>query len=110
MVPPKIIEQNQDASTSMNELDASRLESYWGNEYEGVHLYMSGEVLILSSDLLHCVVSEVPYSKTRIAPGGYIEGNDDGHDISGMVFHCPTPVHLFNPCQITAILGVLPRP
>jgi hypothetical protein len=70
-----------------------RLESFWGNEFEGIHLYMSGQLYILSYDLVDFVLTEVPYSRIRVAPGGYLIGRE-GHDISSMAFHSPTPLQV----------------
>mmetsp|Transcript_36752 Transcript_36752/g.105877 ORF Transcript_36752/g.105877 Transcript_36752/m.105877 type:complete len:390 (+) Transcript_36752:3-1172(+) len=70
-----------------------RLESFWGNEYEGIHLYMSGEVYIMSYDLVEFTLSELPYSKVRVAEGGYVVGRED-HDIFSMAFHSPTPIQI----------------
>lgn len=47
----------------------------------------------MSLDLCKFVSAEAPYSKIRIEKGGYIEGHED-HDVSGMVFHSPTPIHM----------------
>lgn len=71
--------------------DNPRLESFWGNEYEGVHLYVSGQLYILSHDLIEFILTEVPHSRERIAPGGYIVGRE-GHDISSMAYHSPMPI------------------
>ncbi len=70
-----------------------RLESFWGNEFEGIHLYMSGQMYILSCDLVEFVLKEVPYSRLRVAPGGYVL-QQEGHDIFSMAFHSPTPLHV----------------
>ena len=70
-----------------------RLESFWGNEFDGVHLYLGGSVYFLSRDLVDFVVSETPYARTRLGAGGYLEGQED-HDISSMAFHSPTPVQI----------------
>ena len=78
------------------ETDASKLprkESFWGNEYEGVHLYLAGQLYFMSYDLCKFVAQEAPFSKIRVGEGGYLEGHED-HDVSSMVFHSPTPVHL----------------
>jgi hypothetical protein len=73
--------------------DMPRLESFWGNEFAGVHLYLAGQLYILSLDLCQFVSAEAPFSRTRIGQGGYLESHED-HDISAMVFHSPTPVHM----------------
>lgn len=73
--------------------ESPRLESFWGNQFEGVHLYTSGQLYILSIDLIEFIISEVPFSRERIAPGGYVMGRE-GYDISSMAFHSPTPIQL----------------
>ncbi|CAJ1957568.1 unnamed protein product [Cylindrotheca closterium] len=70
-----------------------RLESFWGNEFGGVHLYVDGQLYFLSSDLVHFVANEALYAKSRIGFGGYLEGLED-HDISAMVWHAPSPIHV----------------
>eukprot|EP00339_Tiarina_fusa_P018611 CAMPEP_0117019286 /NCGR_PEP_ID=MMETSP0472-20121206/14825_1 /TAXON_ID=693140 ORGANISM="Tiarina fusus, Strain LIS" /NCGR_SAMPLE_ID=MMETSP0472 /ASSEMBLY_ACC=CAM_ASM_000603 /LENGTH=396 /DNA_ID=CAMNT_0004724221 /DNA_START=171 /DNA_END=1361 /DNA_ORIENTATION=+ len=75
-----------------NPADMSRLESFWGNEYDGVHVY-TGQMYLMSTDLAAFVATEAPMSRTRIGPGGYLEGHED-HDLSAMVFHSPTPIHM----------------
>ena len=65
----------------------------FGNEFEGIHLYMSADLYLLSSDLVDFVVSEVPHSTTRVAPGGYVIG-EEGHDVASMAFHSPTPLQV----------------
>ena len=72
-----------------------RKESFWGNEYEGVHLYLAGQLYLMSTDLAAFVAQEAPLSKRRIATGGYIEGHED-HDISAMIFHSPLPIHMIS--------------
>eukprot|EP00526_Cylindrotheca_closterium_P009944 CAMPEP_0113644644 /NCGR_PEP_ID=MMETSP0017_2-20120614/23500_1 /TAXON_ID=2856 /ORGANISM="Cylindrotheca closterium" /LENGTH=407 /DNA_ID=CAMNT_0000556273 /DNA_START=1 /DNA_END=1220 /DNA_ORIENTATION=- /assembly_acc=CAM_ASM_000147 len=66
-----------------------RLESFWGNEFGGVHLYVDGQLYFLSADLCHFVANEALYAKSRIGFGGYLEGMED-HDISGMAWHAPS--------------------
>ena len=73
--------------------DMPRLESFWGNEFDGVHLYMSGQLYVLSYDLIKFVLTEVPFSRERVAPGGYVVGRE-GHDISSMAFHSPTALQV----------------
>lgn len=73
--------------------DMARFESFWGNEFEGVHLYLAGQCYLMSYDLAKFVAEEAPFAKTRIAKGGYLEGHED-HDVSSMAFHSPTPVHM----------------
>lgn len=91
--PPAAAAADQNKEKEDEEAYLPRLESFWGNEFEGVHLYVHGRLYLLSMDLVDWVLEENPRSKTRIAPGGYLEGRED-HDISGMVFHSPTPVHM----------------
>lgn len=74
------------------EKELGRLEGFWGHEFEGVHLYMGGQCYFLSSDLVEFVVQESLYASSRIAPGGYLEFEED-HDISGMAWHSTTPIH-----------------
>ena len=73
--------------------ELSRKEGFFGQEFEGVHLYMAGQMYILSYDLAKFVAQEAPASRHRIAEGGYLEGHED-HDISAMAFHSETPVHV----------------
>lgn len=73
--------------------ELARKESYFGNEFEGVHLYMAGQLYFLSYDLCQFVAREAPLAKHRVAKGGYLEYHED-HDIGSMVFHSPTPIHL----------------
>lgn len=73
--------------------DMNRYESHWGNEYDGVHLYLAGQCYLMSSDLAAYVAEEAPFSKVRVAKGGYIEGHED-HDIAAMVYHNPSPITL----------------
>ena len=75
------------------ESELSRYESHWGNEYDGVHLYLAGQCYLMSTDLAAFVAKEAPFSKVRIAKGGYIEGHED-HDIAAMVYHNPSPIAL----------------
>jgi hypothetical protein len=84
---------SREAFIQSKDKDGPRLESYWGHEYSGVHLYMSGQLFMLSYDLIAFVLTEVPLSRERIAPGGYVVGHD-GHDISSMALHSPTPLHI----------------
>jgi hypothetical protein len=76
-----------------NAVDMPRKESFWGTEFEGVHLYLAGQMYFMSLDLCQFVANEAPYSKIRLAEGGYLEGHED-HDIAAMVFHSPTPIHM----------------
>jgi hypothetical protein len=72
--------------------DSERFESFWNTELNRVHLYMAGQCYLVSHNLCHFVAQETHLSKTRVAPGGYIEGIED-HDIFSMIFHSPTPIH-----------------
>ena len=75
--------------------DSIRLESYWQEEYEGVHLYLAGQCYFLTLDLCRVVAHEASVASTRIAPGGYLEGHED-HDVSSMMFLASaTPIHLW---------------
>ena len=48
-----------DGKKGNTEKDAiNRLQSFWGNEFDGVHLYMSGECYFFSSDLAKFVAEE----------------------------------------------------
>ena len=74
--------------------DLIRLESYWQEQYDGVHLYLAGQCYFMTLDLCRVVASEASVAATKIAPGGYLEGHED-HDVSSMLFQSPTPIHLF---------------
>ena len=65
-----------------------KYESYFGNKFEGVHLYIAGQLYIMSTDLARFVGEEARRSKCP-----YCEGHED-HDISAMAFHSPDPVKL----------------
>jgi hypothetical protein len=74
--------------------DLNRKESFWGNKFEGVHLYLAGQMYLMSYDLCQFVAGEAPWAKQQqIGPGGYLEGHEDD-DISAMAFHSPTPIHV----------------
>jgi hypothetical protein len=47
----------------------------------------------MSMNLAAFVASEAPFSRVRVAKGGYIEGHED-HDIAAMVYHSPLPINL----------------
>jgi hypothetical protein len=64
-----------------------RFESYFGNHYEGVHLYIAGQFYLMSTDLAKFVGQEAKNAKP------YCEGHED-HDISAMAFHSTTPIHM----------------
>jgi hypothetical protein len=65
-----------------------RFESYFGNNFEGVHLYVAGQLYIMSTDLAKFVGQEALENKCS-----YCEGHED-HDISAMAFHSPDPIKL----------------
>jgi hypothetical protein len=65
-----------------------RYESYFGNNFEGVHLYVAGQLYIMSTDLAKFVGQEALENKCS-----YCEGHED-HDISAMAFHSPDPIKL----------------
>jgi hypothetical protein len=65
-----------------------RFESFFGNNYEGVHLYVAGQIYIMSRDLAKFVGKEALEGKCT-----YCEGHED-HDISAIAFHSPEPVKL----------------
>jgi Galactosyltransferase len=71
-----------------SEKERIRLESYFGNVYEGVHLYVAGQLYIMATDLAKFVGKEALENSCR-----YCEGHED-HDISAMAFHSPEPVKL----------------
>jgi hypothetical protein len=74
--------------THTTEEERIRFESFFGNTYEGVHLYVAGQMYIMSTDLAKFVGKEALTSKCS-----YCEGHED-HDISAMAFHSTTPVKL----------------
>lgn len=65
-----------------------RFESYFGNNFEGVHLYVAGQLYIMSTDLAKFIGQEALENKCS-----YCEGHED-HDISAMAFHSPEPIKL----------------
>jgi hypothetical protein len=65
-----------------------RFESFFGNNFEGVHLYVAGQIYIMSTDLAKFVGQEALHSNCS-----YCEGHED-HDISAMAFHSPNPVKI----------------
>lgn len=65
-----------------------RFESYFGNNFEGVHLYVAGQLYIMSTDLAKAIGTEALANKCS-----YCEGHED-HDISAMAFHSPEPIKL----------------
>lgn len=70
------------------EQERIRYESYFGNQYEGVHLYVAGQIYIMSTDLARFIGEEALKNKCS-----YCEGHED-HDISAMAFHSPEPIKL----------------
>jgi len=70
------------------EADRIRFESYFGNNFEGVHLYVAGQIYMVSTDLAKFIGQEALASKCS-----YCEGHED-HDISAMAFHSPEPIKL----------------
>jgi hypothetical protein len=72
--------------------NVNRLEGFWGSDFNGVHLYFDGQLYLLSADITKFVAEEALYARSRIGFGGYMEGSED-HDISGMAWHSPTPIH-----------------
>lgn len=65
-----------------------RYESYFGNNFEGVHLYVAGQLYIMSTDLARFIGTEAAKGACT-----YCEGHED-HDISAVAFHSPEPVKL----------------
>lgn len=70
------------------EQERIRFESYFGNNFEGVHLYVAGQIYMMSTDLAKFVGQEALRGKCS-----YCEGHED-HDISAMAFHSPEPIKL----------------
>ena len=70
------------------EAERIRYESYFGNNFEGVHLYVAGQMYMVSTDLAKFIGKEALKNKCS-----YCEGHED-HDISAMAFHSPEPVKL----------------
>jgi hypothetical protein len=70
------------------EEDRIRYESYFGQNFDGVHLYVAGQLYIMSTDLAKYVGQEALTNKCS-----YCEGHED-HDISAMAFHSPDPIKL----------------
>ena len=70
--------------------DAERVkfETYFGTVYDGVHLYVAGQLYILATDLAKFVGNEALSGKCS-----YCEGHED-HDISAIAFHSPEPIKL----------------
>lgn len=70
------------------EQERIRFESYFGNTYDGVHLYVAGQLYIVSTDLAEFIGQEAYESKCS-----YCEGYED-HDVTSMAFHSPDPVKI----------------
>ena len=70
------------------EQEKIRFESYFGNQFEGVHLYVAGQLYIMSTDLARFVGEEALKNKCS-----YCEGHED-HDIAAIAFHSPDPIKL----------------
>jgi len=68
--------------------DYARFESYFGKNYDDVHLYFAGQFYMMSTDLARFVGQEALANKCS-----YCEGHED-HDISSMAFHSPDPIHI----------------
>lgn len=65
-----------------------QFESYFGMNYEGVHLYLAGQLYIMATDLAKFVGKEALANNCS-----YCEGHED-HDISAMAFHSPEPIKM----------------
>ena len=70
------------------EKERIQFESFFGNNFEGVHLYVAGQMYILATDLAKYVGKEAREGKCT-----YCEGHED-HDISAIAFHSPEPIKL----------------
>jgi Galactosyltransferase len=68
------------------EAERIRFESYFGNNFEGVHLYVAGQIYIVSRDVAEFIGQEARESKCS-----YCEGHED-HDITSMAFHYKEPL------------------
>jgi Galactosyltransferase len=68
------------------EAERIRFESFFGNNYEGVHLYIAGQIYIVSRDVAEFIGQEARDSKCS-----YCEGHED-HDITSMAFHYKEPL------------------
>lgn len=64
-----------------------QMESYWNEEYDGIHLYLAGQCYFMSLDLCEVVAMEAPQAAS------YMAGFED-HDVSSMAFHSSRPIHL----------------
>jgi Galactosyltransferase len=70
------------------EKERIQFESYFGMNYDGVHLYIAGQLYILATDLAKYVGKEALANNCS-----YCEGHED-HDISAMAFHSPEPIKM----------------
>ncbi len=68
--------------------ERNKFESYFGTVYDGVHLYVAGQLYIMATDLAKFVGQEALSGKCS-----YCEGHED-HDISAIAFHSPEPIKL----------------
>ena len=68
--------------------DLDRFEGYWGKYFQGVHIYIAGQLYILSTDLAEFVGEEARRMGGNCT---YCEHIED-HDISAMAFHSENPV------------------
>lgn len=68
--------------------EREQYEAYFGNVYEGVHLYLAGQLYIMSADLAYFTGIEARRSNCS-----YCEGFED-HDVSALAFHSPDPLKL----------------
>ena len=70
------------------EKERIQFESYFGQNFEGVHLYVAGQMYMVSTDLAGFIGKEAYTNNCS-----YCEGHED-HDISAMAFHSPEPIKL----------------
>jgi len=70
------------------EKELIRFESHFHKNFDNVHLYLAGQLYIMSTDLAEFVGNEALASNCS-----YCEGIED-HDISAMAFHSPDPISL----------------
>ena len=71
-----------------SEKERVQFESYFGMNFDGVHLYVAGQLYILATDLAKYVGQEALAGNCS-----YCEGHED-HDISAMAFHSPEPIKM----------------
>lgn len=70
------------------EKERIQYESFFGNNFEGVHLYIAGQLYIVSKDVAKFIGKEALEGNCT-----YCEGHED-HDITTMAFHSPEPLKL----------------